>query len=104
MRLLIPVNQLKTNVPVDKHVDKSNTARFYLFRFYGINRKITILQCLSYDSTNETFPMTSGFLVYSEIVKIRISTIVDVLNFYSFCSKARHLMPYETQINPYEKI
>jgi len=33
-----------TNVHVDKHVDKSNTARFYLFRFYGINRKITILQ------------------------------------------------------------
>ena len=33
-----------TKVHVDKHVDKSNTARFYLFRFYGINRKITILQ------------------------------------------------------------
>lgn len=44
VRLLILVNQLVTKVHVDKHVDKSNTARFYLFRFYGINRKITILQ------------------------------------------------------------
>ena len=38
--LLIPVNQLASKVPVDKHVDKSISARFYLFGIYCSLRKL----------------------------------------------------------------
>lgn len=38
--LLIPVNQLESKVPVDKHVDKSRTALFYLFGIYCIRSKV----------------------------------------------------------------
>ena len=41
--------------------------------------------------------MTDRSLVYSAKQGSSKSTIVDVLNFYSLCSKVQHLLPYEIQ-------
>ena len=48
--------------------------------------------------------MTGGFLVYSEKQEFSRSTIVDVLIFYSLCTRALCMQPYEIQYISNEKI
>ena len=82
--VLIPVNQLIPKVAVDKHVDKSRNARFFLYGIYHCMRKTYSFALEVFRLAARRCLMASAGLVDSEFVSLRTFTVVFVAEFLQF--------------------